>query len=221
MTSSATLRARLLATASLTLVAAAGLSGCNIDSPLGASAERRGVLIGDDVVGTVENPDGEITVTLASADTERPRPGSNSTGAGVVACDYDSSEAAFSCPTTDLAEGLYRVEVTDAKFAGEGTKLVTVAVTDDAAYDPRVVVSADYGSARLEGWMPGREVTVFVNDDSGRTRRAATVTPDAAGNAAVTLRDGAGRGYAAVLPTDGLWDERSAQGWDRVFVELP
>ena len=129
LTRTSVLAPLLLAGAALTL------SGCDFgvdvgDSPLGATADHRGTVIGEPVTGTVQNPDGDITVTLAPASKAKPAEGSNSSGSDVTTCTY--ADATYSCPTDALSTGLYRVEVTDAKFESEGTKLVTVALSDDA-----------------------------------------------------------------------------------------
>lgn len=219
----ARLRPPVLAT--WTVLAVFSLSGCADfgfgDTPLGASAEARGVAQGEEILGSVENPDGDITVTLAPAAAPRPSEGSNSVGEDIVACDYESSEARFSCPTEGLEPGVYRVEVTDAKFESEGTHLVTVAVTADGSYAPRVLGSSSGRQIELAGWSPERPVTVFVNGDDGRTRRAGVVTPDENGQAVLQVKKKLGSGLVSVLPSDGVWDERKVEGWDRVFVDLP
>ncbi len=220
MTPLPTARLRPLSVALVALLSIPALSGCVADTPLGATADTRGVAQGEDIVGSVEHPDGDITVTLAPAAAPRPEEGNNSVGEGVVACGYESSDARFSCPTEGLEQGVYRVEVTDAKFKSEGTHLVTVAVTADGSYAPRVLESSSGRLIELVGWSPERPVTVLVRGDDGRTRRAGVVTPGQDGRAVLTVKGDVGSGYTAVLPSDGLWDERKVEGWDRVFVDL-
>ena len=201
----------LLALAPVVLAATA--CGFEVDTPLGATAEQRGTVIGEPVTGTVQFPDGTITVTLAPADLPQPASGSNSSGRRVTACDYDSESHDFACPTEGREAGMYRVEVTDAAFESEGTHLVSVALTDDPDYQPRVRPTGG-DDVLLLGWMPGSEVTVFVrNLERGTTRRVGTVTTDAGGSSALTLDRPLGA-RAWVLASDGLWDDRSVDGWD-------
>ncbi|CAN5676863.1 hypothetical protein BH11ACT8_BH11ACT8_13850 [soil metagenome] len=200
------------------------LSGCDLevgDTPLGASADQRGTALGDAVTGSVENPDGEITVTLAPAAKRLPEGGANSTGSDVTACDY--ADTTFSCPTAGLTAGLYRVEVTDAKFASEGTKLITVALSADGSYAPRVqYLTDDPGSTprraalELVGWRAGSTVKVFLQGSSGRHDRVGTVTIGADGTGQLIVQRKPSP--ATVLATDGLWDDRTTEGWDREFI---
>ncbi len=194
------------------------LFGCSLDigdTPLGATLAQRGTVLGEHVAGSVENPDGAITVTLAPASAPAPEPGSNSAGADE--CEYDTDSHDFACSTTGLDAGLYRVEVTDAKFASEGTKTVTVAVTDNSGYQPHIEPAGGSRpgtlTARLQGWEPGRRVTVFVLDaDRGRTTKVGSVVPDSAGRASLTTDQvESGRTYA-FQGDDGLWDDRARRG---------
>lgn len=224
----------LLPVLPLVLALVGSLGGCGAlvvaDTPLRAHAEQRGVAAGTPVTGTVENPDGEITVTLARDSRPAPAPGRHTRGAR--ACDYDTDEATYSCPTDGLRPGLHRVEVTDAALASEGTRLVTVAVTEQPGYAPEVVVrgggtrdpasvdgplgfSDDRGVASLElsGWEPGRTVTVaLVATESAEVVRRRTVVPDDAGEA--RLRVGPLPDGTYVLQgRDGLWADARAEGW--------
>ena len=188
---------------------------------MGATADRRGTVIGEPVTGTVQNPDRDITVTLAPASKRAPAEGSNSSGDDVTACAYDDAPPAR--PTDGLATGLYRVEVTDATFEGEGTKLVTVALSDDPGYEPQVhdrpedeASTARRAVVELTGWRPGSTVTLFQRGGPGRTIRVARVPIDDKGAGRVVVKRLGSP--AAVLATDGVWDDRRVDGWNQVYV---
>lgn len=217
-----------LALPALLVGAALALSGCDAglefgDTPLGATADHRAVLLGEPITGSVENPDGAITVTLAPASKRDPREGANSTGPTVVGCTYDDNSFEYSCPTGGLDAGRYRVEVTDAKFRSEGTHLVSVVVSADPDYDPRAHDLVDDAAStgrraaiELTGWHAGSTVAVYLQGDSGRSIRAATVRIGRDGTARLVVKRLASP--AAVLATDGDWDERRVDGWNRVFI---
>lgn len=203
---------------SLVALAFAGtLTACDIDSPLGATGDQRAVSPGERVTGQVQNPDGDITVTLASAATVHPKSGTNS--AEATGCDYDDGD--YSCATEGLAQGAYRVEVTDAKYPGEGTHYVDVVITDVEGYDPSVVLGDDHETVELAGWAPGREVTLTVTEVTrlNRAVRPISGTPDDNGSLSFRIVK-LDPGTYALEATDGLWSTGDPQGWERALVTV-
>ena len=131
-------------------VAAGGfaVSGCDFatDTPLSVTSTTRAVAPGDPITGKVIYPDGKITVTIAPFASARNAKLHRT--AGEKSCEYHRFSKKYSCPTTDLEQGLYIVQVTDAAQPGEGTAeaqvAVTDAVTEAGGYDPHIVISNHY-----------------------------------------------------------------------------
>lgn len=186
------------------------LAGCEFatDTPLGVSTRSPSVAPGHDISGKVVYPDGTITVTLAPSnapvtDMHRTR--------GEAPCDYQRSTATFVCSTTGLPQGLYVVQVTDAKQPGEGTALAQVAITVTSGYAPRITAADGSGETtagpttlKLSGWTRQGAVRVTLLDENDRTVFTVSTVPDARGTA--TLRTPALKpGSYSVEATDGLW----------------
>jgi hypothetical protein len=203
------------------IISLAALTGCLTsfgDTPLGAIGDHRVVAPGEPITGEVVNPDGEIHVTLAPATAPYPEDGKNSPGAR--GCRYDDGD--YSCSSSDLAEGVYRVEVTDEKWPSEGVHFVEVVVTGVVGYDPAITLSDDKRTAILTGWAPGREVTLTVTDRNLGRRVAGplTGTPDADGRLALRLGTVAPGNYEFEA-TDGLWPVGNIDnGWDPLFLTI-
>lgn len=209
MTLSRTARRLLLPGA--VLVAATTFTACDIITELEAVGDQRAVTPGDPITGRVLDPSGTITVTLTPASLPRPEEGANS--AGATGCDYDDEK--YSCPTDGLPLGTYRVEVTDSDFASEGTKMVTVVVSDVDGYDPEVAADAtDPRILHLTGWQPGRKVRVSLTGYDSTTPDAHLVgTPDADGNLDLRVPGTLAAGEYGVAAADGVWDTSKAEGW--------
>lgn len=187
------------------------VSGCDFatDTPLSVTSATRAVAPGDPITGKVIYPDGRITVTIAPFAS--PRNAQLHRTAGERACEYHRFSKTYSCPTTDLAEGLYLVQVTDAGQPGEGTAEAQVAVTEAGGYDPHVVISnvdgeAEVGPATLEltGWRPGVVVRMRMVDENDEVVFAGTAVPDEDGAASVRTPS-LGVGHYNLSATDGLW----------------
>ncbi len=156
------------------------VSGCDFatDTPLSVTSTTRAVAPGDPITGKVIYPDGKITVTIAPFAS--PRNTKLHRTAGEKACEYHRFSKKYSCPTTDLEQGLYLVQVTDAAQPGEGTAeaqvAVTDAVTEAGGYDPHIVISNADGEAKagpatlkLTGWRPGVAVQMRMIDENNKT----------------------------------------------------
>lgn len=228
---------RLLVLPVLALGIAGSLSACDsflggfADTPLGINADEIGWAPGEDVTGVVENPDGTMTVTLAPA-PEGPRGAleaidldQDRDAPGLVTCDYDRNPSTYACPTSGLDQGVYVVQVTDAKQPGEGTQSVAVVISDVPGYDPTVgMVPVDMSTGErdeseaylapeagtptpvpLAGWEPGTEVTVSVVGD-GEVKpflvRHVTIADDGTGEVRLPALE---RGYYGLVATDGTW----------------
>ena len=188
---------------------ALGVSGCSFatDTPLHVVDVARAVTPGQGITGKVGYPDGRITVTLAPAaspvrDGHRTR--------GETSCDYGRLTHRFTCPTADLATGLYLVQVTDAGQPGEGTAEAQVAITDAPGYDPHLVAGDGSETApagplrlRLTGWRPGVTVRIALRDENGTTSFTGSVVPDEQGSATVTTTP-LEAGHHDIEATDGL-----------------
>ncbi len=238
MTSSTAARVRrLLVLPALAAGLVGSLSACSsfldgfADSPLGITADEIGWAPGEAVTGSVENPDGSMTVSLAPAS-----PGARAAlqavnrtqdldATGVVPCDYDRDASTYSCPTTGLDLGVHVVQVTDARQPGEGTQAVAVVLSDVPGYDPTagdVPVEMSTGERSeaeaflapvagrptlvpLAGWAPGTEVTLRVVAD-GRTKpflvRRATIGDDGSAKVRLPALDS---GFYSLVATDGTW----------------
>ena len=191
------------------------VSGCDLatDTPLGVTSATRAVAPGDPITGKVIYPDGRITVTIAPFAS--PRNAKLHRTAGEQACEYHRFSTKYSCPTTDLDEGLYLVQVTDAAQPGEGTAeaqvAVTGAVTEASGYSPDVVITNADGEAeagpatlKLTGWRPGVAVRMTMIDENNQTVFTGTAVPDAHGAATVRTPT-LGVGHYNLSATDGLW----------------
>jgi hypothetical protein len=207
-------------------VAVAGLtitvSGCDFatDTPLSVTSTTRAVAPGDPITGKVIYPDGRITVTLAPFAS--PRNTKLHRTAEENACEYHRSSKKYSCPTTDLEQGLYIVQVTDAAQPGEGTAeaqvAITDAVTEAAGYDPQIVISNADGEAKagpatlkLTGWRPGVAVQMRMIDENNKTVFTGEAVPDKHG-AATVRTPFLEVGHYNLSATDGLWKFSGDEG---------
>lgn len=198
----------------MTAGALGGCEGFATDTPLGVTTTAHVFAPGEPVTGDVIYPDGKMTVTISARSTPHTE-GEHSDGA--IACEYESGKKTFSCPTSDLVQGLYVVQVTDGDQPGEGTALEQVAVAPFEGYDPMIsragedadtdAEDAEVGEpARLllTGWRPGVAVKVALVFDGGADWDAATLIPGADGTVewkTKPLRSG----YYTVEASDGLW----------------
>jgi hypothetical protein len=198
------------------------LAGCDFatDTPLSVTSTTRAVAPGDPITGKVVYPDGKITVTVAPFSS--PRNSKLHRTADEKACTYHRSAKSYSCPTTDLAQGLYIVQVTDAAQPGEGTAEAQVAVTDAVSqaggYDPHIVLSNADGEAKagpatlkLTGWRPGVAVRMRMVDENDKTVFTGTAVPDEHGAATVRTRF-LDVGHYDLSATDGLWRFNGDEG---------
>lgn len=204
----------------LVAFAAAGtltVSGCSIatDTPLHVSDVARAVTPGHDILGKVGFPDGTITVTLAPEASPVLK---GHRTLGETPCDYRQSSHTFTCSTTDLDQGLYLVQVTDAAQPGEGTAQAQVAVTDIAGYDPHLVAGDGTEKAgagpvdlRLTGWRPGGAVQIKIVDGNDKTTFTGSAVPDAKGAATLTTTP-LKAGHYNIEATDGLWRINGHEG---------
>lgn len=198
------------------------VSGCDFatDTPLSVTSTTRAVALGDPITGKVIYPDGKITVTIAPFAS--PRNTELHRTAGEKTCDYHRFSKKYSCPTADLEQGLYIVEVTDAAQPGEGTAeaqvAVTDAVTEAGGYNPHIVISNADGEAKagpatlkLTGWRPGVAVQMRMIDENNRTVFTGAAVPDKHG--AATVRTPFLKvGHYNVSATDGLWKFSGDEG---------
>ena len=187
------------------------VAGCDFatDTPLSVTSTTRAVAPGEPITGKVIYPDGKITVTIAPFAS--PRNAALHRTAGERACEYHRFTKKYSCPTTDLEQGLYIVQVTDAGQPGEGTAEAQVAVTDADGYDPHIVISNADGEAEagpatltLTGWRPGVAVRMRMIDENDTTVFTGTAVPDEDGAASVRTPF-LGVGHYDLSATDGLW----------------
>jgi len=121
-------RAGLIGSWALAALAAGTLTGCEgfaTDTPLGVTTTEHVFAPGEPVTGEIIHPDGTMTVTLSPRSSPHVE-GEHSDGA--IACGFESGKTTFSCPTTDLVQDAYLVQVTDGDQPGEGTALAQVAV---------------------------------------------------------------------------------------------
>lgn len=179
------------------------------DTPLGVTTTAHVFAPGQPVTGDVIYPDGKMTVTI-SAQSAPHVEGKHSKGA--KRCAYRSWKKTFSCPTTDLPQGLYMVQVTDGAQPGEGTALAQVAIAPFEGYDPEIR-RVDKGTDAkvgepvrllLTGWRPQVPVKVSLVYDGGAALDTATVIPGADGTfewTTTALRSG----YYTIDANDGLW----------------
>lgn len=221
MSSSATRDARRpwrrLALGASAVVGALAASGCSIatDTPLHVTDVVRAVTPGHDIVGKVGYPDGKITVTLAP---EASAPQKGHRILGETPCDYHQLSHKFTCSTTDLDQGLYLVQVTDAGQPGEGTAQAQVAITDFAGYDPHLVAGdgsekAEAGPVdlKLTGWRPGVAVQIKIIDENDGIAFTGAAVPDANGAATLTTTP-LKAGHDNIEATDGLWKINGHEG---------
>lgn len=205
-------RARRVASLALVGATAAALTGCEgfvTDTPLGVTTTARVFAPGTPVTGDVIYPDGTMTVTISPQGTPHVE-GKHSEGA--QQCSYRSWKKTFSCPTSNLPQGLYLVQVTDGAQPGEGTALAQVAIAPYSGYDPTIGradedVDAQAGEpARLvlRGWRPGIPVKVSLVYDGGSAFDTATLVPGADGTADWTTKQ-LRAGYYTLDADDGLW----------------
>lgn len=197
------------------------VAGCDFatDTPLSVTSTTRAVAPGDPIAGKVIYPDGKITVTIAPFGS--PRDAKLHRTAGEKACEYDRFSNNYSCPTTELEQGLYIVQVTDAAQPGEGTAeaqvAVTDAVTEAGGYNPHIVISND-GEAKagpatlkLTGWRPGVAVQMWMIDENDNNVFTGTAVPDEYG--AATVRTSFLKvGHYNLSATDGLWKFSGDEG---------
>ncbi|MGN6575008.1 MAG: hypothetical protein ACTHKG_04915 [Nocardioides sp.] len=231
-------RRRTLATVAAGVLAAGllatALTGCDADSlaladtPLEITSSAIAFTPGEPVTGTVRNPEGELTVTLAPArrkdrvtlvNYRRP-----SAGPELTACDYSAADRTFACDTTGRAEGMYVVSVTDAGMPSEGAPAIAVALNEHRDYDPAagIVPHDDRGRAfereaylagvagkptpvPLTGWEPGSTVRMTVRADGGVRVFSASVSIDDAGTGSAVVRPLPAGDYYEARLTDGLW----------------
>jgi len=198
------------------------VSGCDfpIDTPLSLTSATRAVAPGDPITGKVIYPDGHITVTIAPFAS--PRNTELHRTAGEKGCEYHRLSKKYSCPTTDLEQGLYIVQVTDAAQPGEGTAEAQVAVTDAVneagGYNPQIVISNADGEAEagpatltLTGWRPAVAVRMRMIDENNKTVFTGTAVPDTRG--AATVRTPFLKvGHYNLSATDGLWKFSGDEG---------
>jgi hypothetical protein len=198
------------------------VAGCDFatDTPLSVTSATRAVAPGDPITGKVIYPDGKITVTIAPFAS--PRNTDLHRTAGEKGCEYHRFTKKYSCPTTDLGQGLYIVQVTDAGQPGEGTAQAQVAVTDAVdevgGYNPHVVISNADGEAKagpatlkLTGWRPGVAVRMRMIDENDKTVFTGTVVPDKHGAATARTRF-LEVGHYNLSATDGLWKFSGDEG---------
>ena len=191
------------------------VSGCDFatDTPLSVTSTTRAVAPGDPITGKVIYPDGKITVTIAPFAS--PRNAKQHRTVGEEACEYHRFSKKYTCPTADLEQGLYLVQVTDAGQPGEGTAQAQVAVTDavneTGGYNPHIVITNVDGEAKagpatlkLTGWRPGVPVPMQMIDENNKTVFTGTAVPDMHG--AATVRTPFLKvGHYNLSATDGLW----------------
>lgn len=205
-------RARLAGSLALVSLAAAALGGCAgfvTDTPLGVTTTAHVFAPGQPVTGDVIYPDGKMTVTISAHSTPHAE-GKHSKGA--TQCTYRSWKKTFSCPTTDLPQGLYLVQVTDGDQPGEGTALSQVAIAAFKGYDPKIRLADTGTDAKagepvrmlLTGWRPKAPVKVSLVYDGGAALDAATVIPGADGTFEWTTK-ALRAGYYTIEADDGLW----------------
>lgn len=198
------------------------VSGCDFatDTPLSVTSTTRAVAPGDPIAGKVIYPDGKITVTIAPFAS--PRNAKLHRTAGEKACEYHRFSKKYSCPTTDLEQGLYIVQVTDAAQPGEGTAeaqvAVTDAVTEAGGYNPHIVISNVDGEAKagpatlkLTGWRPGVAVQMWMIDENDKKVFTGTAVPDKDG-AATVRTPFLEVGHYNLSATDGLWKFSGDEG---------
>jgi hypothetical protein len=204
--------ARLAGSLALVFLAAAVLSGCTgfaTDTPLGVTTTAKVFAPGQPVTGDVVNPDGKMTVTISAHGTPYVE-GKHSKGA--TQCDYHSWKKKFSCPTKELPQGLYLVQVTDGDQPGEGTALNQVAVAPFKGYNPKMRLADTATDPKtgeplrvlLTGWRPKVPVKVTLIYDGGAAWDAATVSPGADGKFVWTTK-ALRAGYYTIEADDGLW----------------
>ncbi len=198
------------------------VSGCDFatDTPLSVTSATRAVAPGDPITGKVIYPDGKITVTIAPFAS--PRNTKLHRTAAETACEYDQFSKKYSCPTTDLEQGLYIVQVTDAAQPGEGTAeaqvALTDAVTEAGGYNPHIVISNAEGEAKagpatlkLTGWRPGVAVQMTMIDENDKTVFTGAAVPD--GDGAATVQTPFLQiGHYNLSATDGLWKFSGDEG---------
>jgi len=215
-------RSRAVLLAGAVAVGTITVSGCDfaIDTPLSVTSATRAVAPGEPIVGKVIYPDGKITVTIAPFAS--PRNAKLHRTAGEKACEYHRFSKKYSCPTTDLEQGLYIVQVTDAGQPGEGTAeaqvAVTDAVTEAGGYNPDIVLSNADGEAKagpatlkLTGWRPGVTVRMRMIDENNKTVFTGAAVPDEHGAASVRTPF-LEVGHYNLSATDGLWKFSGDEG---------
>ncbi len=206
-----------LALGAFAVAGALAVSGCSIttDTPLHVTDVARAVTPGHDILGKVSYPDGKITVTLAPSASPI-RDGHRTHGQ--TPCHYHRPSHRFTCSTTDLPQGLYLVQVTDAAQPGEGTAQAQVTITDFAGYDPHLLAGDGSEKAKvgpldlkLTGWRPGVAVQITIVDENATTVFTGSAVPDEQG-AATLHTTPLKAGHHNIDASDGLWKINGDEG---------
>lgn len=206
--------------------------GCSVlELEVTADLTDIGYVVGDPIVGTVEDQHGNVTVALVPA----PLDGTMDLAAA-VSCDYSKKAKSYSCPTrvdgTDLPLGRYVVLVSDHDedyqnpdgTDGTGIVPIPVVLTATAGYNPSVgqVMTDDDGSAypresaiygsvgtplraALRGWTPGSTVTAQVLAGDGTVRETVKVSVGATGAGNLDIAAVPDADSNSVVVTDGVW----------------
>lgn len=127
--------AAMFFTAALVLAVVAGFidSDASNSNRLSIETQTEKVVLGETLKGSVNNPDGVITVTLrrlTPKEIEQPQlVDQELDNPRTTRCDYDQYTSTYKCDTEELKKtGVYLVQATDSKQSRKGTVSVPVQV---------------------------------------------------------------------------------------------